>query len=357
MQETTELDLMARHVAEAARIRGLRTSVVTYGSTMNGKTPRPWLRFEIAGKPYLYVAGALLEECSAPHGVAQRRNINHQAILLMRDKHRLKAHLSDNGVSVPQGQMFRRRKLDMARAAFDSFQVPVCVKPNNGSMGKCVFPGITERYWYDAALESVAESYPTIIVEQSVTGLHYRFFYIAPNVAAIRIGRPAEVVGDGVSNVAALVDARNEERIRRALPNHPPLVVSDNILMNLGMQGMTLDTVPAPGQSVSLWGASNEHAGADVIVVDMDRDIHPSYRRVVEEACKTVPGLHFSGVDIVIADPTQPAQPDNHWILELNGSPGILEYYYHWEGTVIDIAGSLLDYLAQRPADSDEIGS
>ncbi|MGD9862698.1 MAG: hypothetical protein AB7S99_05765 [Pseudodonghicola sp.] len=86
-----------------------------------------------------------------------------------------------------------------------------------------------------------------------------------------------------------------------------------------------------------LCGASNATAGADTILID--EAIHPSFRQLVGAACKTPPGLHVSGIDIVIANPAEPARDNNHWIIERNGSAALCGVYAPWEGRVVDVAG------------------
>ena len=55
--------------------------------------------------------------------------------------------------------------------------------------------------------------------------------------------------------------------------------------------------------------------------------------------------MHLVAVDMMMADPTQPAEPGNHWVLELNGAPGLTSFYYPWEGEPQDVAGALIERL------------
>ena len=339
------LDLMAEHVREAASERGIKTSIVG-GPGRDPDRERPWLAFTINGIDYIYANGALFERdpnCST----VEWRHINHAATLLMADKHRFKDYLTSQGFETPAGMVFRRRKLEEARAAFDKFTPPLCVKPNNGSEGKCVFTDLRDRTYFDAALNEVAKCYQNIVVEQSVVGTHFRFFYIAPNITAIRMGRQAIVFGDGFRSIQGLIDEINSERRRRALPTHPPLIVTQQIRDYLAMQNLTLDSIPLRGQEVRLAGTSNATAGADSLIVE-EGVVHRSYIARAVAACRTIPGLHISGLDLVIADPSRPANKENMWFLEFNASPAILAFYYPWEGPVVDIAGRILDYLAER---------
>jgi D-alanine-D-alanine ligase-like ATP-grasp enzyme len=152
------------------------------------------------------------------------------------------------------------------------------------------------------------------------------------------------VVGDGHSNVKTLVEEKNLERIQRAIPMHPVFKVDEDALKFLTSQGLNLNYVPAACETVFLSGASNSTVSADTILYSLNQ-VHPSYLGIVKKACMSVPGLHFSGVDIVIQDISQPASPDNHWLLELNTSPYITSFYYPWKGNTVDVAGKILDMI------------
>ena len=345
-------DLMSVHMKAALDERGIDNTFMNFPWRDRKGLYKTWLSFSVGEKPYYYASGMLIEAGETDWDLGGRwgkigRNINYQAWLLIADKFKTKQRLEEASLGVPKGKMFRRRKIEEAFEAFDTFDKPVCVKPNRGSEGRNVFANISARPWYEQAIRQCAVGCPNIVVEESVSGHHFRFFYIEPHVVAIRLGVPFQVIGDGVSTIGALMDAKNAERVERALPTHAPYPLNPNILNFLAMQDRDLDDVPAEGEVVVLAGTSNGTAGADTLMVALD-EVHPSYLEAVEKACQIMPGLHYSGVDIIVKDMKQPAAPGNYWILELNASPAITGYYYPWEGEKIDIAGMIVDYLATR---------
>ena len=111
----------------------------------------------------------------------------------------------------------------------------------------------------------------------------------------------------------------------------------------LSQQGLALDSRPAAGRRVFLRGTSNPGTGADTI--DCRPFLHPSYIRLVEDFCGRLPDMHLVAVDMMMADPTRPAEPGNHWVLELNGAPGLTSFYFPWEGEPQDVAGALIERL------------
>jgi len=341
------LGLMAEHMKESADARGLPNSFKQLSPNDVGRmrTYINWLNFKVGEKSYYYANGTLLEAGADKWGHIGR-NINHKAALLVSDKFSAKKHLKKHGFNVPDGRFFRRRHIDEALKEFDSLRKPLCVKPNNGSEGRHVYTSITERTWYEAALRQVAEVKSTILVEEHVNGGHFRFMYLSPQVIAIRQGDPIHVIGDGNSTITELVETLNAERRDRALPTHLPYVIDEMNVDFLKMQGLKVTDIVSHGKKIYLSGASNGTVGGDTVLLDKT-EVHPSYCTLVEEACRSVPGLHFSGVDLIIEDITKPANQENYWFLELNVSPAITAYYYPWKGEKVDVAGLVLDYLAE----------
>ncbi|RZJ96529.1 MAG: hypothetical protein EON88_07155 [Brevundimonas sp.] len=336
-------------IARAAHDRGLSTEAVEAPDGEGGVSQ--WLQITLGGRVFLFSRGIILER-DRPSDRMAGRHINDQALRLLRHKQQTKAHLAAHGVSVPFGLSFHRRQMAEARAAFDRFSGPICIKPANGKGGADTFPGVTDRARYEAALDRVAATHQRFLIEDSLQAAPIRFFYIRPGIVGAKYGRPASVVGDGVSTIAALAKARNDERARRALPSHLPLPTDADTEAYLAAQGLGLASVPPASERVFLRGTSNGSTGGDAIICT--DQVHPSYLEVMTQACRSVPGLHVTAVDAMIADIRQPAAPDNHWILELNGSPGYAPFCVPWEGEPIDVAGLVLDYLAtDYPIDAD----
>ena len=47
--------------------------------------------------------------------------------------------------------------------------------------------------------------------------------------SVVKLSRPASVVGDGVLAVDALIEAKNQERVVRAVPGHHPIVIDRDL--------------------------------------------------------------------------------------------------------------------------------
>ncbi|WP_042703988.1 hypothetical protein [Azospirillum sp. B506] len=335
-------DYHAICLRNAARARGIATRYVQGVYSRFQPFPSRWLDLAVGGQDYLFACGMLLVKGGDPwRGLGL--HINEDAALLTRDKHRAKDFLDARGFSTPAGRVFRRNDLAAALDAFGSFAGPVCVKPNQGFKGELVFPAIADRSRYEKAVRRVAARHQKILVEESVAGQVIRFFFVRPRVVAVKLSRPASVVGDGNASIARLIDLKNALRDRRAVPGHCNIVVDDDLRDFLAMSGRSLDDVPAAAERVFLRGTSNGATGADSL--DCRADLHPSYVDVLTAACNAVPGLNLSGVDVMIRDPAVPARHGNYWILELNRNPGLPPFHFPWRGEAQDVSGAILDAL------------
>ena len=173
-------ELMTVLMKEAADARDLPNTYINLERRRYGHIEYlTWLSFETGQKSFYYTYGVLLEKGAGKWGRIGR-NINHKAELLVANKYACKIFLEELGVNVPKGKFFRRRNIEEAIGYFDYLSKPICVKPNNGFGGGLVFPSITDKGWYEHALRRVAENKPNILVEESVTGEHFRFFLYIP---------------------------------------------------------------------------------------------------------------------------------------------------------------------------------
>ncbi|WP_156927127.1 hypothetical protein [Azospirillum halopraeferens] len=344
------LEVQSRCLAAAALARGIPLSVVRAARSPSHPV-RQWLRLAIGDRVYAYRVGMLLR---APDG-APWRHVNGAAAAITTNKARTKAILAAAGVPVPAGAVFDAGDLSGALAHAAAAGCAQCVKPNNGMKGIMVFPGLTDAAAVRTAFERAGSRFARILVEDSVEGEVIRFFLAGARAVAVSLNRPANVTGDGAATIARLIEAKNRERAVRALPDHLPIIVDDDLLGHLAGQGLSLASVPAAGMRVLLRATSNGATGADSIACP--GDTHPSYAAVAETACRAIPGLVVAAVDMVVADRGRPAAPDNHRVLEINSSPGVVLYHYPWEGEAQDVSGAILDHLiALPPCPTDTTG-
>jgi cyanophycin synthetase len=342
--EAKPLDFDSVCVREAAYRLGIETEArFVANAPRGGERARggPWLVIRIGPTAWYYRAGVLRAESEAPGELGD--HLNGRSRLIMRDKAATKRALAAAGLPVPQGRLFSRDEAYAAMAYAASLGRVLCVKPNTGAKGRLVFPACHSVAAVAEAFERVAAHFDEVLVEESIPGDIFRYFYVAPRVVGVKLSRPASVVGDGRLTIEALIARKNDERAARGLPGHFPLTIDLDLHMTIAQQGFELATVPPAGRRVTLRSNSNVSAGADTIeCVDV---VHPSYAREVEAACRAIPGARIVAAEVKILDCRQPAAPRNHRFIEVNSAPALVQFHHPWEGRPQDVAGAVVAYL------------
>ncbi|MDV6011077.1 CapA family protein [Haloechinothrix sp. LS1_15] len=337
--------------AAALEARGID---YTSGIISRGDHRRTALRFTINGVHYA-VAVAMIYLVREDGTVL--RPLEKGAARAFDRKDRITKHLRENSFRVPRGEIFDRANRDRARAYFaghsTEFAHGFCLKPVHGRHGRDVHTGIHTAFEFEAALDAILAGNDEVVVQEMLPGEVYRFLWIGGRVAAVRVGIPMNVLGDGTSTITELVEAKNAERRGNPVHARYPLTLGKRELDRLRRVELTPESVPPAGEMVYLSGTSNLHQGADI--VDCTGEVHPSHLAEVERAVASVPGMLVCGADVIIRDHRQPAARDNHGIIELNRAPGIRGHHFPWSGSSRDVAGEIIDLLLSLgPADHEE---
>lgn len=333
-------DIHSGCVFHAARQRGIPVERIM-APRRRGGVPEPWLSLSIGGQRYFYSQAILVADPDPAEG-GKAHHVNRQFFEVTMEKFATKRVLMELGVPVPAGARFAAADAAGAEAMFARLARPACVKPNRAGQGRQVYPWLCDRAAFLEAFRTAGRAYGDLVVEAHVEGEQVRFFYVRPSVVGVRLDRPANVVGDGQSSIAALAAAKSA--LRQAMtPSFAPIALDREAERYLAQQGMTLDSRPAAGQRVFLRGTSNTGTGGEGM--DCRPFLHPSYARLVEDFCARLPELHLSAIDMMLSDPRAQAAPGNHWVLEVNSDPGLTSFYFPWEGEPQDVAGALIERL------------
>lgn len=134
----------------------------------------------------------------------------------------------------------------------------------------------------------MALSYDALVIERSVSGQAWRFFSVYPDFAGIKLGRPANIIGDGVRTAQALIGAKNAELL------------------------------------------------------------DPIYAQRMLAGFKALFGIREAAAGVIIADPTAPPGDGNLHVLELNAAPALLAYHYRREGPMQDICEAIIAMLQRE---------
>ncbi len=214
-----------------------------------------------------------------------------------------------------------------ARRFAEATGYPVIVKPNCGSEGRDIRRAQSPEE-LDTDLADAFRTDERIRVETFLPGRDYRFLVLDGTVRLAYERRPFSVTGDGRSPIRALLG----EALDCLSETHRGAKLSPDdarILRGLADQGLTLESIPAPGLRVRILGNANLSTGGTLH--DLGPDVHADAASLAVRAASAL-GLTVAGVDIIAPDLAQGT--DGAVILEVNSAPG-LDYYAstspaHW---------------------------
>ena len=267
------------------------------------------------------------------------------------DKVLAKQLLAGAGVPVPDGVVAADEVA--AVQAFARFGPPVVIKPRNGNQGGGITVGVTTAAEAVRAYRHASAAGPAVIVERYVPGTDYRVLVVDGRVIAAARVRPPAVTGDGVHDIAALIEIANADPRRGDGHSRPltKITLDGEVLACLTGQGLEPGSVPGPGELVCLRRNANlSTGGSSTDVTDL---VHPDVAALCCRAAAAA-GLDVCGVDIRLLDISAPLPPPTDTgrpgrsagaVIEVNASPGLRMHLAPSAGRRRDVAGAILDRL------------
>ncbi len=267
------------------------------------------------------------------------------APLIMENKAVTKQIMKEAGIRVPSGGVFT--SLEQMQQAWPEWKDRSCViKPNTTNFGKAVamFPsGATEAAFVQAARRAFTMD-KQVLLEALIPGKEYRFLVIGDFVRAVLHRVPANVVGDGVRPIRALVVEKNRDPLRRKGYVSPleKIALGPEEAAFLAGRRMDFETVPPKGETVFLRENSNISTGGDSI--DYTDAVHAGYKDLAFAAASAV-GARICGVDLMATDITETPDDTNYAIIELNFNPALHIHDFPHQGQNRKTGGHVLNLL------------
>ncbi|WP_445000720.1 hypothetical protein [Halomonas mongoliensis] len=265
---------------------------------------------------------------------------SHVAKKVVLSKHLTKIFLERRGVPTPRGVAFERKSMQKAFKLLEGGGRFV-LKPSTSDFGRYVFMGISSEGELEEKLSEIPLKYNTMMFEEQVSGVEARYLVVGDEVVAVAERKPASVTGDGVNSIAELVEKKASER-----KGHLALKgvkIDSETLSLLQEQGYSLDDSPELGVKVLLKRVSNISQGGDS--VDITDSVHDSLKELAVSAVKAIPGLIYSGVDIIVENHFAPRGGQKPVVLEVNWDPMIRLHHAPETGKARDVAGAIIDEL------------
>jgi cyanophycin synthetase len=290
------------------------------------------------------------------YGIHQKRILASQtsdtsalAVEICQEKPLTNMVLRNVGISVPEGRTVR--SADEAWEVAQDLGLPVILKPEAGNQGKGVMVNLRSEAEVRQAYEVASQYGDDVLVERHIEGEDYRLLVVNGKMVAAARRDPAQVVGDGRRTVAQLVEVANQDPRRR--PGHSSALtrirLDDAARVVLGQQGLTAESVPAPGQVVKLRQNCNLSTGGTA--TDVTDEVHPSNAQMAELAAQVL-NLDVAGIDLLCKDIRRPLMEQGGAIVEVNAAPGLRMHLQPTNGLPRDVGGPIVESLYPAGAPS-----
>lgn len=252
--------------------------------------------------------------------------------------------LAHAGIPTPQG--------DIARSPAHAWQiaqglgVPVVVKPLDGNRARGVSLDLMDQAAVETAWQLAKREGTQVLVERCIRGSEHRVLVVGDAVVAATRGETLEVVGDGHSNIAQLVEAQINQHSRCLVDNtleRIKLASNAKVQGELLRQQLDVQSIPADGQHVVLLRTGN-------LTVDCTDEVHPDIAAHAVMAARTI-GLDIAGIDMVVQDIRQPLQAQGGAIVEVNAGPSLLMHLYPVHGHARAVGEAICTHLFPHPHD------
>jgi cyanophycin synthetase len=252
--------------------------------------------------------------------------------------------LHEVGIPVPRSAVVSDAEEAVRMAG--RFGYPVVLKPLDGNHGRgvCINLKSAEEVRRSFLLAEAESRAKIVVVETFIQGKDYRILVINNQVVAVAERVPAHVSGDGLNNVAQLIEITNADP-RRGVGHEKILTritVDAQTLDTLARQGLSLEDVPAEGQFVQLKQTGNMSTGGTSI--DRTDDIHPDNVEIARQAAM-IAGLDVAGIDYIASDISASVRTSGGAIVEINAGPGFRMHTHPTDGHPRHVGRAVIDML------------
>ena len=236
---------------------------------------------------------------------------------ISRDKALTKSLLEACGIPVPNGQA-----VDSVQQAWEAAQdigFPVVVKPSDGNHGRGVFTNLSTQQEIEQAYRVAVEEGSGVLVEKFILGQEHRLLVVGGKLVAAAKGEYAQVTGDGIHTIEALIDLQLNADPRRGHQEDQPLNyvrLDSAVRLEIARQGFEPQSVVPVGRQIVIQRNGN-------VAIDCTDQVHPEVAVLACTAARVV-GLDIAGIDLVALDISKPLQEQGGAIVEVNAGPGLL---------------------------------
>lgn len=236
------------------------------------------------------------------------------------DKSLSKHLLKRSGFPVSEGRYFTnaRRAVRYGHA----LGYPLVIKPSNGSLSHHVTCEIGSRDALQDAIRIARRYAPGFIVEKHVPGMLYRATVVGKEHVYVCRKEPANVVGDGISDIDCLVDLKNRERSRVPAQRKDAtlrMIAKDAFFDKmLSAQDLTRSSIIPEGAKVFVQPKHILSQGCDIITCTKDTDARN--KTLFRDIAKLF-DVDLIGIDFICEDISRPYDAQTCAVIETNSLP------------------------------------
>ena len=249
------------------------------------------------------------------------------------DKVKTKEVLSKAGIPVPPGGLVS--SAEQAMQVAQKMGYPVVVKPADRERGEAVAANLKSPMAVAAAFKEAAALSTRVVLEKHLPGQVYRAHVYRGEIWVLSGRIPAGVTGDGVHDIATLVQRENNRRKKEQtlVAQLNPIRIDAEALALLSASGMTQNSVPDDGRFVALKEASNASTGGRL--TPFDGKLHPQTEKMLLRAASVLK-IDLTSFDLVSTDIEKPWYDAETTIIEANSGPQLSMLYPEYDQRLLE---------------------
>lgn len=229
-----------------------------------------------------------------------------------------------------------------AKKIYESVTPPVIVKPYSGSGSRHTILHVDTLEELKRAFKIAVQICPAAVIEEELIGPVYRATVVDGKLAATLRRDQPHVIGDGIHTITELVAEANKHPARSG-PFFHQMVLDEAAEKELAWQKMTVTSIPAPGQRITLHQKINWALGGTT--ADVTDDVHPDNVELFEEVARVLKSP-IVGIDFIIDDISRSwKEQDRCGVIECNSMPFFDNHHLPFEGKPRNVAALIWDMV------------
>ena len=203
-------------------------------------------------------------------------------------------------------------------AAFLAEHGRIVVKPVDGEQGQGVAVDLRSAQAVEDAIERARRFDQRVLLESFHEGQDLRIVVIGYQVVAAAIRHPAEVIGDGVHSIGALIEAQSRRR-QAATGGESRIPLDAETQRTLHDAGQDYSSVLPAGTRLAVRKTANLHTGGTL--EDVTERLHPVLRQAAEQAARALE-IPVVGLDLLV----ESAEAEDYVLIEANERVGLANH-------------------------------